>query len=95
MFCYKSYLDLKQPDIQLVWTVAIQAGAAHTFSCAGSAHDDTFMPAFDLLKVNKVSKRLHWSSSNSVHVPRSRQVKQAPTQQGTNLTHQRGVQQKN
>ena len=48
----KSYLDLKQPDIQLVWTVAIQAGAAHTFSCAGSAHDDTLMPASDLLKVN-------------------------------------------
>ena len=69
------HLYFKQPDIQLVWTVAIHAGAAHTFSCAGSAHDDTFMPAFDLLKVNKVSKRLHWSSCNSAHVPRSRQVK--------------------
>jgi hypothetical protein len=75
--------------------VAIQTGAAHTFSCAGSSHHGIVMPASDLLKLNKVSKRLHWSSSNSAHVPRSRQVKRAPTtQQEINLANQRGVQQK-
>lgn len=75
--------------------MAIQTGAAHTFSCAGSSHHGIVMPASDLLKLNKVSKRLHWSSSNSAHVPRSRQVKRAPTtQQEINLANQRGVQQK-
>ena len=89
--CEKSFLQLKQPDIQLV--MAIQTGeisCAHIFSCAGSVQASDLSHTYLLASC--------WTSQRALqvkqhcHVPRSRQVKRTPnkeshadSQEGENL----------
>ena len=70
--CEKSFLQLKQPDIQLV--MAIQTGAiscAHIFSCAGSVQASDLAPSY-LQAAGQVKEHCRLSDTVMCHgVPKS------------------------